>query len=64
MWAMASVMGTEGKRAVASYETIFSLGFSFNFLIFPTNSVEFLQIYSLFWTKGLRISLRSEAGAA
>ena len=43
MWFMQSVMGTEGKRAVASNETILSLGPSLNSFIVSTNSNEFLQ---------------------
>ena len=46
--AVASPMGTLGKRAVASNETIFSNWPTLTFFIFSTNSVEFLQTYALF----------------
>ena len=48
MCSMQSFMGTEGKRAVASNETIFSLGASFRSFMVLTNSKEFLQTYGLF----------------
>ena len=42
MWLRQSEMGTEGKRAAASKETIFSLGPKVRFFIFSTKENEFL----------------------
>ena len=42
MWLRQSAMGTEGKRAAASKETIFSLGLRVRFLILSTKEKEFL----------------------
>ena len=47
--AMQSAIGTEGKRASASYENILVPGGSLRSLIFLTNSTEFLQMYFDFW---------------
>jgi hypothetical protein len=44
MMLMQLAIGTKGKRATASNETIFSSGDKEIFFIFSSNSVEFLQI--------------------
>ena len=42
MWLRQSEIGTEGKRAAASKETIFPLGPKVRFFIFSTKENEFL----------------------
>ena len=61
MTLIQSVMGTEGKRASASYDTILVPGGSLRFLVSLTNSLEFLQTYGETLMKGLRRLLRCEA---
>ena len=58
MSVMASLMGTDGKSAVASKDTIRSLGPSLSPLIRWTNSVEFLHTRGFFSIKGWRSSPR------
>ena len=58
MWLRQSAMGTEGKRAAASKETIFSLEVRVRFLIFSTKENEFFITYGLFIMNGWRIWLR------
>ena len=58
MCSVASDMGTDGKRAVASNDVITSWGRSFIVLRFSTNSKEFLHTRGLVWIKGLSMSLR------
>ena len=61
MWSRASLIGTEGKRALASYEVKTSYRRSLRFFIFSLNSNEFLHAYGLFWMNGCSISLRYAA---
>ena len=52
MWLRQSAIGTEGNRAAASKDTIFSLGLRVKFLIFSTNENEFFITYGLLEMKG------------
>ena len=61
MWFMASLIGTDGKRAVASKEIILSCSLSFRFFMDSTNSKEFLQTRALLSIYGLSMSLIWEA---
>ena len=53
-----SEIGTEGKRAAASKETILSLGPRINLFIFSTKENEFFITWGLFSINGWRILLR------